>query len=74
MFFAIYKNFKFIIKKYFKYNNEYISGWTYLLGILLSGVFLILFVVPGIYFASITAYERSMSLKWPIKWYGLQQF
>lgn len=54
-----------MIKKYFTYNNEYISGWTYLLRILLSGVLLILFVVPGVYFASITAYKRSMSLKWP---------
>lgn len=54
-----------MIKKYFTYNEEYISGWTYLLRILLSNLLLILFIVPGVYFASITAYKRSMSLKWP---------
>jgi len=55
------------LKKYFTYNNEYISGITYLLRLFVASFLLIFFVLPGVYFAAISAYKRSKSLKWSME-------
>ena len=55
------------LKKYFTYNNEYISGVTYLLRLFVASFLLIFFVFPGVYFAAISAYKRSKSLKWSVE-------
>ena len=54
-------------KKYFTYNGEYISGGKYLLRLFVASFLLVLFVFPGVYFAAISAYKRSKSLKWSVE-------
>tara|TARA_B100002052_G_scaffold299118_1_gene335426 strand:- start:2286 stop:3452 length:1167 start_codon:yes stop_codon:yes gene_type:complete len=49
------------MKKYFIYNNNYISGWRYWLRILLQS-FLIYIFGLGIYLQGVTAYTRAKSL------------
>jgi len=50
------------VKKYFYFDNEYISGKTYALRLVVS-VFLLVFIV-GIWLLSSTAYKRARSLNW----------
>ncbi len=48
------------MEKYFKYDDEYITGWTYFLRSILNSL-LSLFLI-GIYLNSVTAYKRARSL------------
>ena len=48
------------MQKYFKYDDEYITGWTYFLRSILNSL-LSLFLI-GIYLNSVTAYKRAKSL------------
>jgi len=49
------------MKKYFVYDNEYISGWTYWWRMLLQTI-LIAFFGLGIYLIGVTTYKRAKSL------------
>ena len=48
------------MKKLFKYDNEYISGWQYFFRNLLY--FFLSFLLVGIYLMSVNAYKRARSL------------
>jgi len=48
-------------KNYFRYNNEYINGYTYWLRMILSWI-LVIFLGIGILLMSTTVYKRSKSL------------
>ena len=50
------------MKKYFLFDDEPISGWGYLLRILVSS--LLVFLLVGFWTASATAYKRSGALGW----------
>lgn len=50
------------MKKYFLFDNESISGTTYLLRVLLSTLLVV--VIVGFWLAAATAYKRSGSFKW----------
>ena len=50
------------MKKYFLFDDEPISGWGYLLRILVSS--LLVFLLVGFWTASSTAYKRSGALGW----------
>lgn len=56
---AVLTNF---FKRYFTYDNEYISGTTYFLRMFLWQLFLVLFIIPGLYWIGIVVYKRAMSL------------
>ena len=49
------------MRKYFYYDNEYISGWKYWLRSLLQGYLIFLFGL-GAYLLAVTAYKRAKSL------------
>lgn len=51
-----------IIKKYFSFDNEPISGTTYLLR-LFAGTFLIIFLI-GFWILAATGYKRAGAFKW----------
>lgn len=46
--------------KYFKYDNEYISGWQYFLRTIINSFLIIILI--GLYLQSVNAYKRSQSL------------
>ncbi len=48
------------MEKYFKYDDEYISGWTYFLRSILNSLLSLLLI--GLYLNSVTAYKRARSL------------
>ena len=50
------------MKKYFLFDDEPISGWSYLLRILVSSI--LVFLLIGFWTASATAYKRSGALGW----------
>lgn len=49
------------MKKYFTYNNEYISGWRYWWRLFLQTMLIALFGL-GLYLGAVTTYKRSKSL------------
>ena len=50
------------MKKYFLFDNEPITGWNYLVRILVSS--LLLFFLVGFWIASATAYKRAGAIGW----------
>jgi len=50
------------MKKYFLFDDEPISGWSYLIRILVSS--LLVFLLIGFWIASSTAYKRAGALGW----------
>ena len=48
------------MKKYFKYDDEYISGWTYFIRSIFATFLSIILI--GLYISSVTAYKRAKSL------------
>lgn len=51
------------MKRYFLFDDEHISGTTYVLRLLIS-VFLLVTIIGGIWLIASTAFERARSLGW----------
>ena len=52
------------MKKYFRFDNEPITGWSFLLRNLLGLLGLIVFVVPGLWIWAANGYKRAGAFKW----------
>lgn len=52
------------MKKYFKFDNEPITGWSFFLRNLLGLLGLIVFVLPGLWIWAANGYKRAGAFKW----------
>ena len=52
------------MKKYFIFDNEPITGWTFFLRNLLGCLGLILFIVPGLWIWAANGYKRAGAFDW----------
>ena len=58
------KNKSGFFKRYFTYDNEYISGSTYFIRLFLWQFLLLFFILPGFYWIGIVAFKRGKSIGW----------
>jgi hypothetical protein len=52
------------MKKYFSFDNEPITGWSFFLRNLLGMLGLIVFVLPGLWIWAANGYKRAGAFKW----------
>ena len=52
------------MKKYFRFDNEPITGWSFFLRNLLGMLGLIVFVLPGLWIWAANGYKRAGAFKW----------
>lgn len=52
------------MKKYFQFDNEPITGWSFFLRNLLGLLGLIIFILPGLWIWAVNGYKRAGAFKW----------
>ena len=52
------------MKKYFRFDNEPITGWSFFLRNLLGMLGLMVFVLPGLWIWAANGYKRAGAFKW----------
>ena len=52
------------MKKYFRFDNEPITGWSFFLRNLLGMLGLLVFILPGLWIWAANGYKRAGAFKW----------
>ena len=56
------------MKHWFKFDDETVSGWQFLLRNIVGGVGLLLFVVPGLWIWCANGYKRAGAFNWSVNY------